>query len=158
MKKTSLLLSSLAFIIGGTAVASAAPLRDVPTGHWAASAVRSVVDKKIMSAGPGGGFQGGKVVTRYELAVALDRFIHYIEAGRKSLHDSKPQTSAVTSPGASPAVKVAIADLSRNGFLPDASPILHGRGTEPVTAQQLSDALAQVTIRLSDRSMPPAKD
>lgn len=134
-----------------TATACAAPT-DVPRRHWAASSVQSITGKKIMGALPDGKFHGNKPVTRYELAVTLDRFVHYIEAGRKPL-SSTPQ-SAVGVKNASPAVKHLLAD----GFLPPASPLIKGTGRELVTAQQLADALSQVTMRLSDRNLPPNKD
>lgn len=158
MNKSLLFLTSLGLVLCGGAAVMAGPPPDVPPGHWAASAVRRVSQKKIMAGEPDGKFHGEKPVTRYELAVALDRMVRYIEAGRKPLHATPPQAGAPVPVGADPSVKAAVAHLSRNGFLPLSSPILKGRGTELVTARQLSDALAQVTIRLSDRSIPPNKE
>lgn len=136
--------------------AGAAP-SDVPPGHWAAGAVRSVIAKKIMTPLPDGKFHGSQPVTRYELAVALDRFVRYIEAGRKPLSPGSPTPAASVPAGASPAVKAAVSHLTRQGYLPSTSPLFKGTGAEPVTAQQLADALSQVTVRISDRSLPPNK-
>lgn len=131
------------------AAASAAP-PDVPSTHWAAKSVKRVTAKKIMTSEPDGKFHGDKPVTRYELAAALDRFVQYIEAGRKPLHTTSQSTK-----GLGPKASAAARHLVAQGFLPINSPIVRGKGTEVVTANQLSDALAQVTIRLSDRSLPP---
>ncbi len=131
---------------------------DVPPGHWAAGAVKSVTAKKIMTAETDGKFHGSQPVTRYELAVALDRFVRYIEVGRKPLSPIKPGMGAKIFPGASPAAKAALTRLTVQGYLPAASPLLKGAGSEPVTAQQLADALSQVTVRISDLSLPPDKD
>jgi hypothetical protein len=148
-------LSGLFIVAGASAIA--APLADVPAGHWAAPAVHSVVAKKIMTGAPNGKFNGDKPVTRYELAVALDHFVTYIEAGRKPLHPMAAKIVPSIGSSAPPAVRAAMIHLASNGFLPGSSPLLKGKGTETVTAQQLSDALAEITIRLSDRSLPPNK-
>lgn len=54
--------------------ASAAVFEDVPMGdHWAADAVSRLVDAGILQGRSDGLFHGEQGVTRYELAVALDR-------------------------------------------------------------------------------------
>ena len=131
---------------------------DVPANHWAARSVQSVTSKRIMNGLPDGKFHGSKPVTRYELAVVLDRFINYIEAGRKPLTTAPAKTNIPISAAAPLPVKTALKHLAGMSFLPPTSPLFRGTGQEYVTAQQLSDALAQVTIRLSDRSLPPSQD
>lgn len=131
---------------------------DVPPSHWAAHSVQSVTAKNLMAALPDGNFHGDKPVTRYELAVALDRFVRYIEAARKPLHPAPAQTPVTLAPTVPPAARAALTHLTGNGFLPPKSPLITRDGTKPGTAQELADALAQVTIRLSDRSLPPNKD
>ena len=81
-----LLCPAAAFAAPTAAAPSSAAPRDLPPGHWAAGAVKRVVHENIMGTTPDGRFQGNQPVTRYELAVALDRFVHYVEAGRKPLH------------------------------------------------------------------------
>lgn len=137
-----------------TAYAASAAPPDVPAKHWAAASVQSVTDKKIMGTLSDGKFHGSKPVTRYELAVALDRFVRYIEAGRMPLTTSPKATGSKGFTNTSPAV----ADLLANSFISAESPIAKGTGRELVTAEQLADALGQVTIRLSDRSLPPNKE
>jgi len=131
--------------------------QDVPASHWAKKSVDSVTSKGLMSA-KNGAFDGNKPVTRYELAVTLDRLVTYIEAGRKPLNPA-PRPRAMKIPAnTTPAERAAIKHLASDGFLPPTSPIFAGKGTEVVTAKQLSTALSQVTIRLSDRRLAPDKD
>lgn len=152
MKHALLILAAFSLL----ATAHAAP-PDVPAGHWAARAVGSVTAKKLMASQPDGRFHGDKPVTRYELAVVLDRFVRYIEAGRKPLHATQFPARLTLPPTISPDVRQALTHLVANGFLPVNSPLLTRPGAKPATARELSDAMAQVTIRLSDRSLPPTK-
>ena len=140
------------------AVASPSPLpRDVPPGHWAAGAVKQVTAKRLMTPAPDGDFRGNAPVTRYELAVTLDRLVRYIEAARQPL--SAVPDAPMAFPKTVPApVQAALSHLVGGGFLPAKSPLVVKDGTRPVTAGELADALSQVTIRLSDRSLLPPKD
>ena len=142
------------------AIASAAPAtmpRDVPPHHFAAGSVKRVIHENIMGTAPDGRFQGDQPVTRYELAVALDRFVQYVEAGRKPLHAQTFPAPAAIAPAATPAQRQALAHLVSNGFLPPTSPLVTKNGAAPVTAKETSEALASVTIRLSDRTEAPNK-
>ena len=144
-----------------TAAAFAAPApspRDLPPGHWAGGSVKRVLHENIMGTTPDGRFQGDQPVTRYELAVALDRFVQYMEAGRKPLHAQTFPAPKSVSPAASPIQRQAITHLVSNGFLPAASPLVTQNGKAVVTAKELSAALASVTIRLSDRAEAPDKN
>lgn len=136
---------------------SAAPTiapRDVPGNHWAKRSVDSVTAKGIMKS-QGSKFNGNAPVTRYELAVALDRLVGYIEAGRKPLHPTKrPKISRIPS-DATPDERKAIIHLVSEGFLPANSPLVTGNGHKIVTAKELRAAMAQVTIAISDRAEPP---
>ncbi len=139
------------------AAAFAAPTlmpRDLPPGHWAAGSVKRVVHENIMGTTPDGRFRGDAPVTRYELAVALDRFVSYIEAGRKPLHAQVFPVPTRLAPAANPVERQALTRLVANGFLPKSSPLVTKNGAVPVTAKETSDALAAVTIRLSDRAEP----
>jgi len=130
---------------------------DVPARHWAAGSVARVTQEKIMGRDPDGRFRGDQPVTRYELAVALDRFVRYIETARKPLHSETVPVSQSLTAQAPLAAKQAIQHLVSNGFLPANSPILILNGRGAATASELSDALASVTIRLSDRAEPIQK-
>lgn len=160
---TSTLISALVALTLLPLPAPAAPTAparlpvDVPALHWAAGSVQRVLHEKILGRDPDGRFRGDQAVTRYELAVTLDRFVRYIEAARKPLHVNAPThlppvAIAVPSP-----VQDAIRHLVSNGFLAANSPLLTRSGNGNATAAELSDALASVTIRLSDRAEPPQK-
>ncbi len=129
--------------------------KDVPAGHFAAGAVRRVTGQKIMGREADGRFRGDKPVTRYELAVTLDRFVRYVEAARKPLHPVEKPVPVTVPARASQAEGAALTHLVSQGFLPTSSPLLKKDGRQLVTATELSDALAAVTIRLSDRAEPP---
>jgi len=55
---------------------------DVPPQHWAYEAVTSLQQKGIVVGYPGGYFRGKRTLTRYEFAVALDRALKQIPAGK----------------------------------------------------------------------------
>ncbi len=152
------LLLPLAFLPLKTIAAPAAAPRDLPPGHWASGSVKRVVHENIMGTTPDGRFRGDQPVTRYELAVALDRFVSYIEAGRKPLHAQVFPVPAPLPASASPDQRRALTHLVASGFLPPTSPLVTKNGLAPVTAKETSDALAAVTIRLSDRAEPPQKN
>ena len=137
------------------AAAPPAPPRDVPPGHFAAPAVKRITHENIMGTAKDGRFQGDQAVTRYELAVALDHFVRYIEAGRKPLHAQSFPAPKRLPPAASAAQRQALNTLIGSGFLPLNTPL--SQDNRPVTAKETSDALASVTIRLSDRAEPPHK-
>lgn len=143
-----------AFALTCAGPALAGSIKDLPSNPTVSKAVKSVTSKKLMDA-PGGVFQGDKPVTRFELAVTLDRLVRYIENGRKPLHPMKRQKAAALPSNARGEVRTALRHLTEYYFIPLDSVLLQGQGTEPVTAKQLSTILSQVTIRLSDRQVPP---
>ncbi len=156
--KSLLLTVSLLFAAAPLALAAPKPAplpKDVPAGHFAAGAVGRVTHEKIMGRAVDGRFQGDKPVTRYELAVTLDRFVRYMEAARKPLHPAAKPVPVKAPARASQAEAAALTHLVSQGFLPKRSPLLTGDGHKPVTASEMADALAAVTIRLSDRAEPP---
>lgn len=156
--RTPLAAFLLALLPLASAAAPLAPVapsvlpRDVPAHHWAAGAVGRVVHQRIMGRDPDGRFRGDKPVTRYELAVTLDRFVRYMEAVHKPLHvESHPQAVPLSAHVPSEA-RLALTHLVSQRFLPTSSPLLTRPGNRPVSADELADALAAVTIRLSDRA------
>lgn len=56
--------------------------KDVPSDHWAYGAISDLQQKKILLGYPNGYFQGKRVLTRYEFAVALKRALDAIPAGK----------------------------------------------------------------------------
>lgn len=146
---------TLALILGAALAAPfavASPLTDVPPGHWAAGAVRRLEAEKIIMGSAPGKFQGDKPVTRYELALTLDRMVRYIEAGRKPLSGGGSPSSVKLPASANAQTRQALTHLTQNGFVSASSPLL--QANKVVTARELTDVLAQVTIRLTDRSLP----
>lgn len=160
----NLLPLTVALIFAAAPLALAAPTpkpaplpKDMPARHFAAGAVGRVTQEKIMGRDVDGRFQGDKPVTRYELAVTLDRFVRYVEAARKPLHPAANSAPVKVPARATQTEGAALTHLVSQGFLPARSPLLTKDGHQPVTASELADALAAVTIRLSDRAEPPHK-
>lgn len=80
-------------------VTEEAPLPwDVPTEHWAASAVAKVVGAGLMALNPDGSFGLDSVVNRYQLAVALAALKPWVEVRRSQ----EPKKAQGEPQGASP--------------------------------------------------------
>jgi hypothetical protein len=128
---------------------------DVPSNSPAADAVNHALQDRIMDIKPDGKFDGAQPVTRYELAVTLDRFITFIETAHKPLRSAEFPTpsSSLTAPAGHWAHDAQFR-LVKYGFVPLSSPLLKKPGTGVLTADDLSAIMASVTIRLNDRSMP----
>jgi len=157
LKIPLLAFCSLALLPASVIAAPTTMPRDLPPGHWAGGSVKRVLHENIMGTTPDGRFRGDAPVTRYELAVALDRFVTYIEDGKKPLHAQVFPVPPI--PAAAGMVqRQALVHLVANGFLPAKSPLVTKNGRAAVTAKETSDALASVTIRLSDRAEPPQKN
>ena len=122
--------------------------------NWASSSVKSVVSKRMMLTDARGDFNGNRFVTRYELAVALDRLAISILKARESLktvpHIKTLHPNLKREAHAPSTTKLehgdAAHDLIAGGFLPASSLLGKGTGTEPVTAAQTTDAMSSVTI------------
>lgn len=65
-----------------TPVFSLAQVRDVPPGHWAYEAVRTLLDKGYLAIGEDQLFRGDEPVDRYTLATVVAKIITEIESGR----------------------------------------------------------------------------
>jgi len=80
MKKLTWFLV-LALVVAVMAPAFAAPLfPDVPEQHWARDAVADLAAKGILEGYPDGTFKGDRAATRWEMAMALQRFLAKMEA------------------------------------------------------------------------------
>jgi len=74
-------LVAIAFVIVTISNAFAAPLfPDVPENHWARDAVADLAAKGIIEGYPDGTFKGDRAATRWEMAMALQRFLAKMEA------------------------------------------------------------------------------
>jgi hypothetical protein len=133
---------------------SPGPFPDVPTSHWAASAVKQMSDTGIMKGYPDGQFKGDKPVTRFELAVALERLVKVVESSRTPLAPKKP--ASVDKPTAQPpAPKLQVpapaspaSSLVSGGFLPATTPLLKD-SAKTVDTKLLAESLASIAARLA---------
>lgn len=135
------------------------PFKDVPPNHWAADAVKKMSDSGIIVGYPDAKFKGDKAVTRYELVITLDRFVHFVEAGRAPLvKDQKKSTPQKPSPAAPKAessksetvdgqAKASLSFLVSGGFLPKDS-LLTKDGKKPIDTELLARTLTSVVSRL----------
>ena len=64
-----------------------AALKDVPANHWAAPAINSLVSKGIISGYPDGTYRGKAFVTRYQIAVVLNKAVNYLESPLNSVQE-----------------------------------------------------------------------
>lgn len=55
---------------------------DVPPGHWAYDAVRTLIDRGYLDVSDDGAFRGDSTVSRYDLAGVVARMLNDIEQGR----------------------------------------------------------------------------
>ncbi len=76
---------SLALVLMSTMVFAA--LKDVPANHWAAPAINSLVTKGIITGYPDGTYRGKAFVTRYQIAVILNRAVDYLESPLNSVQE-----------------------------------------------------------------------
>ncbi|HEX5324450.1 MAG TPA: S-layer homology domain-containing protein [Capsulimonadaceae bacterium] len=137
----------------------AASFADVPTGNPAAPSVGQLHKHGVVIGYPDKKFHGDRSVTRYEMAVVLDRFVKYIEQGRKPLHTtSVPTTSSQASAPAGHWAHDSQLALIKGRFIPATSFLLQRPGNKPITAAQFSQALGATVNRVSDRSLPPTPD
>ncbi|MDD2714313.1 MAG: S-layer homology domain-containing protein [Candidatus Wallbacteria bacterium] len=65
----------ISFILLIAFLANATPFTDIPKNHWAVQAVSELSERGIITGFPNGTFQGGKTVTRYDLAVVIARLV-----------------------------------------------------------------------------------
>jgi hypothetical protein len=98
MKKFFVLFMALALTVAVTNAASAQKsLKDVPTDHWAASAVYDVVQMGVVQGYPDGTFRGNRNITRYEAAVMISKLAKYIgsDAIKADIAELKREVAAL---------------------------------------------------------------
>lgn len=169
---------SIIILLGiGVQANCAEQFKDVPKDHWAAEYVAKAASDGIMKGYPDSTFKGDNAVTRYELAVALERMIEVVEKGLKPEVDrqkaesgerraegkvtSSPQPSPPGEGVESPKWKVESRDaavrLKAGGYIAADSPLLTNR-EKPVSTTELAQALSSVTAKLIEKHVPPPKD
>lgn len=150
-----------AFAACGTSAAGEQPFRDVPPGHWAAEAVRSLKESGVVKGYLDGTFRGDKVVTRYELAVLLVRFTEFFtetlshakENTRANSDRPKDTASALGRLEAVSKKEEPAKILLSRGFIDQSSPLLK-EPDKPATMEEVADALACISMRLIELSVP----
>lgn len=139
------------WLVGSAGVlAQTAEFKDVPPDHWAAAAVKELAALGIVNGFPDGTFRGDQPITRYELAVALARFMRHLE---ESLKDLRARTPKVSLPTPLPPKHWAFKDLDflvKRGYVGEGSPLLRDLA-KPVDPPILSAVLAQAIIGLVER-------
>jgi Flp pilus assembly protein TadG len=132
---------------------------DASAQTWSQSATTAVNDlraKGIIVTPSVAAYNGNGYVTRFEAAVLVDRFVHYVEAGRKPLHPTTLDSKQMPAIESGPA-HTQMVDLVKNRYIVPNSPLLTSPGTANVTATQLSDALTSAVVRVVDRDQAPVK-
>lgn len=156
---TALILAALI----ATPSISAESFKDVPNDHWAAEYVAKAASDGIMKGYPDSTFKGDKAVTRYELAVALERMIEVIGNALKPEVNKQPDAAqSLTDKGVqSPESKVESRNpaqvLKAGGYIAADSPLLTN-SNKTVSPIELAQALSSVTARLIEKTIPPPKD
>ncbi len=127
--------------------------KDVKKNHWAYSSVLNLKKRKIMAGRTEGRFEGDKPITRYEFAVALDRFIIQVENGLKKAGHELKETKVIEEPKLSVSkdhwAYSSMKRLAVYGYLPVSSKVFHGPG-DTLNAKEIGQSLAQVVIRIND--------
>lgn len=108
---------------------------DVPRGHFAEKSVTNLKQQKILAGT--GKFDGNKYVTRYEAAVLIDRFVHYIEHTRQPLVPKGKAAVATPSDGIA-----AVADLRKLAAVDPKGALLAKPATALIKQHEMADALA----------------
>lgn len=128
--------------------------KDVPKDNWAAEAVQKMADSGVLKGYPDDKFHGDKPVTRYELAVALERMIAYIQESQKPLV-TKEEKLTLTPP--LHWAKESVLFLKDGGFVaPDSSLLTDGSKT--VKCDEMASALSSVALRLIEEEVPAPKE
>lgn len=81
MKKLLLGIGVVMLIALAAPLFAQGPFADVPTDHWAYSAVNDLQEDGLVIGYPDGTFGGKRTMTRYEFAVAIARMIPLIQQG-----------------------------------------------------------------------------
>lgn len=149
MKRTWIALLAAALTL--LAALSFAQTSDIPRGHWAEEAVRTLVERGILTGYPDGTFRGNEPATRYQLALALYGFLRQVEEEIRQAGFS-PSLAALSPEDMERLVR-AVGELS--GLLAEVELRVSAleaaaKGQNPPTAEEaLQQAAARIEERLS---------
>lgn len=124
MKKSTLIVAALV-LFAFCAPLFAQSFSDVPTDHWAYSAIQELSNKGFVVGYPDGTFGGKRAISRYEFAMAISRVVAQLqpaagvsneqfsslESRVKALESAKPGT--VVAPNGSAVTKEDLATVSK---------------------------------------------
>jgi hypothetical protein len=127
------------------------PYADVPASHPAASSVSDLKKKGIVTGFADNTYRGSAPVTRYEMAVVLERFAKYYDRSKRPL-----ASSTVPLPVSPAWVSPAREYLASNAFVSPQSPFFKNPGTNLVSADEFAATLSSIMDRIVDRSLPPS--
>ena len=124
--------------------------KDVPKDHWAAESVRIVAQDGIVKGYNDKTYRGDKPITRYELAVTLERLIYFIQESDKPIQtaDSKQQSESKHEKQSNPSEF-----LIKNGNMTSDSTYFQ-KPNEPVTKEELAQVLSSVAAKLIEEKVP----
>jgi len=84
MKNMTMTVGALAVTLAGIGVAPVfaqdGPFKDVPNDHWAYQAIERLAKDKVFIGDTDGKFAGKRSLTRYELAMVVDRIVRWADA------------------------------------------------------------------------------
>jgi len=160
--RTAILIAIIFSALIAASAMAAESFKDVPKDHWAAEYVAKAASDGVMKGYPGSTFKGDKAVTRYELAVALERMIEVIENSLKPEVKSpkskdESQGAAVQSSKSKVESPDPAQDLKAGGYIDADSPLLTNRD-KAVSPTELAQALSSVASKLIEKTIPPPKD
>lgn len=104
----------LVFLLILAGLAQAQGYKDIPPGHWAEEAIRSLTEKGVIIGFPDGTFRGNEAVTRYQAAILLYRLLSAMTAEIQKALAARPEVSpeAVPDPKLLETLVQAISGLS----------------------------------------------
>lgn len=160
MKTTIIALILLASLFAVPALSAEQQFKDVPKDHWAADYVAKAASDGIMKGYPGEKFKGNKPVTRYELAVAIEKMIEVVENSLKPELKSQPKSASPAPAKVSPKPKAESQDpaqkLKAGGYIAENSPLL-SNCDKTVSPTELAQALSSVAEKLIENHIAPPK-
>lgn len=164
MSRTARWISAIVItMVALPAFAQTTVCKDVPSDHWAVSAVKEVVAKGIMKGFPDGTFRGDQPVTRYELAVTLARYMRQVEESLKDLKARTPKVSLTVPVNPQHWAFSDLTFLAEHGYVLADSPLLRdlSRYVDPdtvgaVLAQAMIGLVERYTISLEELQVPEA--
>lgn len=124
----------MALAVGGSAVLSAShQLEDVDEDHWAYEAVEQLVAAGIVEGYPDGEYKGGQTMTRYEMAMIIQRTLDNINADIDALEaDVADMEDGLTAAQAADVTEIVQEMIAEE--MPAASDELTEQQAEDVTA------------------------